>query len=418
MGYLNRYLALCLLIAVFMDHVKGHEGLHADVAGDNASYDDYASNALLTEEEKKSIFLLDRIQAKIGTMTEDEKVELVEKIANYRDRFTKTLAKVETIPGMYGLNVAKLRATLGIPGTEGDVEETHEDFEDLFESISAENAREDVGEDIAQDLSFLARNAGTVSNQKDGKKKTIDDLYSHMTKLANLVMISIMSTNQMLSKRFPPQFGPGKYGFPIPNQPIRRQPSRPVRPQKPVSPSNQEFDDMQNIFSQMPPEFHEAMMNTNFDKKKRKRRQAEFTEPPPVVPEYADSPPANQEYTEAPQPTHTYNDWYYQQYLPYLQHYQAQVAEYERQMREYRWRTFQASIPSNPFGSDKSFSKVIGNKFYKYSKTAYANDLHERAKGLDLGSATSAWRLSQKNACEDDGDIWDSDTNVCAPGTD
>jgi len=82
---------------------------------DNALLEDYATNAALTTEERKIIALLKGIENKFSTLGDDEKVEFVKKIASYQDRFATTLAKVETIPGNYGLNVPFLRTNLDVP---------------------------------------------------------------------------------------------------------------------------------------------------------------------------------------------------------------------------------------------------------------------------------------------------------------
>eukprot|EP00092_Neocalanus_flemingeri_P002591 GFUD01002776.1.p1 GENE.GFUD01002776.1~~GFUD01002776.1.p1 ORF type:complete len:496 (+),score=81.92 GFUD01002776.1:70-1488(+) len=457
MGYLSWFLAFCWLGVISGGLVRGDEELPAEVAADNALLEDYAANALLSVEERKIVALLERIENKFETLNEDEKVEFVKKIANYRDRFTTTLAKVESIPGMYGLNVPLLRANLGIHGTEEEMEEIHDDFEYAVNPrVSAEDEDDATVEDeeeylkaqIAQDLGSMARKAAypdpprpqvSVTYEDGNSGKTIDDLYSLMTKLTNLVMVQIMSTNQIMSQptHQPPPFYQPPYPrhsappFPRPshsaapnrNQPTRPKPNRRFRPQKPMNAMSQNpYYDLENIFSPMPQEFNDVTMNISYDKnkKKRKRRSADKKKRKRrSTDKKRKRRQATPDYSSM-----TYDDWYNTVYLPYLRHYQAQVAEYQRQMAAYNTAQMQASIPSNPFGDSTSFDHLGVNKFYKYSKAAYSNHLHDQAVGLDpmneYSVAFEKWKCEKDQAgypgiIDADEDCWDASTNTCWP---
>jgi len=376
--------------------VKMPEELPADIAADNAYLDDYAANALLTVEERKIVALLERIESKFGTLQENEKEEFVKKISNYQDRFASTLAKVETIPGMYGLNVDMLRANLGIPANEEHVEEIHEDFEDVIggnnvPEATVEDSSVDVEANVSEELESMARRAQLPRSQKKSSQstkftkpqKTMDDLYNVMAQLVNLVMVQIVQANnkpepvaQLPSMYLPPSPVPQASYYPSYPNPTPAPRSRMPKPpkahrfknkstRKPAQPVHRfptpspYYHDLQSLFSAIPPVYDEVHVNIG---KNRKRRGA---------------PDGGYDSVEAKA---AYAKWYNDIYLPWYNHYQYQMQKYMQELKAYEAAKLAQSMPSYPFGNPAS---GMQNKFYTYSKQAYKNHLYEQVKGTD-----------------------------------
>lgn len=81
-----------------------------DVAADNAVLEDYATNALLTIEERKIVALLERIEIKFETLNEDEKVEVRNyKTPNYSYSWSFFLVQEEDLklPGPVCFNLVQ-----------------------------------------------------------------------------------------------------------------------------------------------------------------------------------------------------------------------------------------------------------------------------------------------------------------------
>jgi len=470
MGFIGWSFALCWVALAAGGVVKGNEALPADVAADNAVLEDYATNALLTIEERKIVALLERIEIKFETLNEDEKVEFKKKISNYQDRFASTLSKVETIPGMYGLNVSLLRTNLGIPGTEEQVEEIHEDFEDVlnigYESndlpdatVENDDGLQGLEVQVAQGLEEMARKAAYPSNPKvsvsfennsgqdeELPEKTIDDLYNLMSQLVNLVMVQIMTSMPVPkpAQPFPPQYSP----FPSPGM---QSPYPPQGMQSPYPPQG-----MQSPYP--PPGMHPSSYPSH--RSPAYKRPTSTPNPIPRKPSrpdkyktqqqniksslsqspyqhsnlknlFAQIPPEFNEVTmninydkkkkrkrrQADASSQSYADWYHNEYLPYLRRYQASIADYERRMREYNWAQTQA-LPTNPFGSP-----AVKNPFYSYSKKAYSNFMYEQVKDTDpqaqYADAYGEWLCEKDSARETDNTIttgeqcWNAETSTC-----
>jgi len=377
-----------------------------DNAADNAFLEDYATNAALTTEERKIVALLERIENKFSTLGDDEKVEFVKKIASYQDRFATTLAKVETIPGSYGLNVPFLRTNLGIPSiaAEEDIEEfeIYEDFTVSEDKIELNDQIPEVGVSVDQS-EVLARKAAAppvsqmpkqpeetteAKSKSQNAEITIDDLYSLTLQLTNLIMIQMMSNKPQHPAPFHPVHIPAppvpsynpvynpRNTFPRPPMPHFAAPQfrRPIR-QRPVRRNNKQ----------------------NSKNKSRKRRSA-------------------------PKPKMTYQEWYNNVYIPYLNRYKAEMTRYEEQVRAYNLAQLQAHIPTEPFGP---VTNSLSNPYFEYSKKAYNNFLHEQVEGSDpqsvFANAYGKWKCekdSTKDTVEptkiaENENCWNSATSKC-----
>jgi len=422
-------LVVLLLIAYPSYGVISDGELPPDVVADNAYLEELAANAPISNEERKVVALLERIENKISTLNEEEKVEFVKKVANYKDKFALVLNKVEAIPGMYGLNVRLLREVLAIPSEE--VEEIHIDIDETLEpeprveppSVIDESRLMDnmivaerkaaypgshefalpfeVDEDVDEDNS-------EVEDGYDEEPKTIDDLYDAITTLSNLVLVQIIHAMNPADEEpslpalpifAPPQFAlppqptyQSSYQMPsarsyqtqsqsIPNRrPLRPKPMKPMpRQQTPrfqPQPSPYNFED---LFANIPAHYDEVHLNLNYgNKKKRKRRQAE------------------QGGQQATQQQITYDQWYQTVYLPYLNQYTAAMEEYYRQLEEYEMAVVQADIPTNPFGNPS-----LMNPYYSYSKKAYSQYLYDQGSNVDIVSTYGVeFQEYQKQLCE------------------
>merc|ERR1711872_828001 len=181
--------------------IKDQEkNLTYNAVAEEAVLKELASKDLLTDDEKKIVDLLKRIQEKFGTLEEGEKVEFKKKIASYQDRFITTLEKVEKVPGMFGLDVQLLRTNLGIPETGETLEEIHDprdarEFEEGIPDATVEiapNMEETWGtEDVA--LERAAAGPSISSSQVEIEpKRTLNDVYDVMTQLVQLVLVQII----------------------------------------------------------------------------------------------------------------------------------------------------------------------------------------------------------------------------------
>jgi len=398
--------------------LKAPEELTLEAAVENAELEDYAANALLTEEERKIVALLERIENKFGTLDDSDKEEFVKKISNYQDRFASTLAKVETIPGMYGLDVPMLRANLGIHG-EDTLEEIHVEYDGDIPDAAVEVAP-DFEETIQHDASSLGRGAAVpleaavtfepisvvsdsrgpdaqapVGLENSKPKRTIDDVYNVMSQLVQLVLVQIVQEHNKPEPvlNLPAHF----YQAPRPVQPSYHY-SRPrvqvqasvkprvsARPRKPMPAYNSgpavgkvPFNhELAGLLNAIPPVYEDVSMNFNFPKKLRKRRSV-IAEPPPVAEVEEDVHDEVHKDGDALQSAQDYADWYNTQYLPWYEHYAYQMQLYQQAMIAYEAAQLRTLVPFNPFG-DVDF----GNPFPFYSKTNYMQSLHDDVAGLD-----------------------------------
>merc|ERR1712183_855272 len=113
----------------------------------------------------------------------------------------------------------------------GQVEEIHEDFEDVLNlgfkssdlpdaTVENDDGLQGIEVQVAQGLEEMARKAAYPSNPKvsvsyennsdqdeELPEKTIDDLYNLMSQLVNLVMVQIMTSLPVPkpAQQFPPQ---------------------------------------------------------------------------------------------------------------------------------------------------------------------------------------------------------------------
>jgi len=389
-----------------------------DVAADNAYLEGLAAKAPLSNEEQKVVALLERIENKIGSLNEEERAEFVKKVANYKDKFALVLNKVESIPGMYGLNVRLLREVLAIPSEE--VEEIHIDLDEAlepeprFESPSGflENSRLMDNMIIAErkaaysgapefDLPFEVDEDDTegVDDAYDFEEpKTIDDLYDAITMLSNLVVVQIIhSMNPPDDEPLPalPAFTPPEFArhpplsyqphFQMPSphsyqtQPI---PNRRLQRPKPMKPMKPRFQHQQpSPYANIPSHYDVVHRSLNYGNKKRKRRQAEQ---------------GGQQEQSATQQQVTYDHWYQTVYLPYLNQYMAEMAEYERALAEYEMAVVQADVPTNPFGNPS-----LMNPYFSYSKKAYAQHLFNQGSQVNMEETYGAqYEAYLKQICE------------------
>jgi len=412
------------------------DDLPPDVAADNAYLEDLAANAPLSNEERKVVALLERIENKIGSLNEEERAEFVKKVANYKDKFALVLNKVESIPGMYGLNVRLLREVLAIPSEE--VEEIHIDIDEAlepeprFESPSVffdDNSRLMDNMIIAERKAAYSgapefalpfevdedHSEGVDDGDEDEEPKTIDDLYDAITMLSNLVLVQIIHAMNPADEEplpalpvfTPPEFAhhppptyqpqfqmpsPRSYQTqPIPNRRLQRpKPMKPMKPRyQPQQPSPYDFED---LFANIPSHYDEVHLNLNYGNKKRKRRQAEQGGQQWTTQQQQQW--ANQQ--QQAQEQVTYDHWYQTVYMPYLNQYMAEMAEYERALAEYEMAVIQADVPTNPFGNPS-----LMNPYFSYSKKAYSQHLFDQGNQVDLQATYGAdYNVYLKQICE------------------
>jgi len=405
--------------------VISDDELSPGVMADNAYLEDLAANAPISNEERKVVALLERIENKIGTLNEEEKAEFVKKVANYKDKFALVLNKVEAIPGMYGLNVRLLREVLAIPSEE--VEEIHIDIDEALEPEPRVEPPLVIDESRLMDNMIVAERKAAypgshdfalpfevdednseVEDGYDEEQKTIDDLYDAITTLSNLVLVQIIHAMNPADEEpslpalpvfAPPQFAlppqptyQSSYQMPSPRSYQTQSQSipnrRPLRPKSVKAmptqqtprfqpqPSPYNFED---LFANIPTHYDEVHLNLNYGNKKRKRRQAEQ---------------GGQQW--ATQQQITYDQWYQTVYLPYLNQYTAAMEEYYRQLEEYEMAVVQADIPTNPFGNPS-----LMNPYYSYSKKAYSQYLYDQGSKVDVTSVYGVeFQEYQKQLCE------------------
>jgi len=156
--------------------IKGQDdpSLEAAVAGNNLE----ENAALLTDEELQTVALLERIQTRLETLDDAEKAQFVKKISTRQEKFIPTLNKVESIPGMYKLNVPYLRANLEVP------EATGEDAPSYEATISS------GGASPFERSAARIPHGGSVEDSKP--VRTLDDVYEAVTILKQLIMVQIV----------------------------------------------------------------------------------------------------------------------------------------------------------------------------------------------------------------------------------
>merc|ERR1711909_119155 len=138
------------------------------------------------DDELQTVALLERIQTRIGTLDNADKAQFVKKISTRQDKFSSTLNKVETIPGMYNLDVPYLRANLGIPYPD----DTKEGMNHLKEEVPAATVVDAPSYEAtisSEDASPFERSAAANpygSSVEDSEPvRTLDDVYEVMTML-------------------------------------------------------------------------------------------------------------------------------------------------------------------------------------------------------------------------------------------
>jgi len=173
---LNLLIGVLWISSVCGGVIKGQDdpSFEASVAGNNLE----ENAALLTNEELQTVALLERVQTRLETLDDAEKAEFVKKISTRQEKFIPTLNKVETIPGMYKLNVPYLRANLEVP------EAKVEDAPGYEATISS-------GDASPFERSAAANPYG--GSVKDSKPvRTLDDVYEAVTILKQLIMVQIV----------------------------------------------------------------------------------------------------------------------------------------------------------------------------------------------------------------------------------
>jgi len=363
-----RNLCCCLLLWVFISSAAG-EG--EDVSELN-----------LSDEDRQIVGLLERIEVKFENLDPTERKQFVEKMSTYEDSFSSVLDKVESIPGMLGLNVQMLRENLGIYNKAENVEEIFDSEPSSDDQMleSAINLMEKAAAFHPDSQSVSTQKpVKSVSTQKpaksvdanpgsepspSGSKKTLDDVYNVLTQLVELVLLQI---SHEASKTEISYANPSHNFLPI--TPFMQQgspyhyPSNPSLMYPNKLPSRSAFSSWRKNV-----------------RNKRKRRSVKENETP-----------ADQKYAK----------WYNKVYLPWYRNYQKQMNEYYLKLAKYEMDVYYANLPTNPFG-DVANSK---NDFYKYSKNAYNNFLHEQVKGLDPESihkeAFDKWKCERTSTSTD-----------------
>jgi len=193
MRALNLLLGVVWISMVCGGVIKDQEDLSLEAAVAGNKLDEHT--AVLTEDELQTVALLERIQTRFGTLDNADKAQFVKKISTRQDKFSSTLNKVETIPGMYNLDVPYLRANLGIPYPD----ETKEGMNHLKEEVPAATVVDTPSSEAtisSEDESPFERSASAnpyVSSVEDSEPvKTLDDVYEVMTILKQLMMVKIV----------------------------------------------------------------------------------------------------------------------------------------------------------------------------------------------------------------------------------
>jgi len=173
--------------------IKDQEDLSLEAAVAGNKLDEHT--AVLTEDELQTVALLERIQTRFGTLDNADKAQFVKKISTRQDKFSSTLNKVETIPGMYNLDVPYLRANLGIPYPD----ETKEGMNHLKEEVPAAAVVDTPSYEAtisSEDASPFERSAAANpygSSVEDSEPvRTLDDVYEVLTILKQLIMVKIV----------------------------------------------------------------------------------------------------------------------------------------------------------------------------------------------------------------------------------
>merc|ERR1719308_609727 len=330
----------CLLLWVFISSAAGE--------GEDVSEVD------LSDEERQIVGLLERIEVKFENLDPTERKQFVEKMSTYEDSFSSVLDKVESIPGMLGLNVQMLRENLGIYNKAENVEEIFDSEPSSDDQLleSAINLMEKAAAFHPDSQSVSTQKpVKSVSTQKpaksvdanpgpepspSGSTKTLDDVYNVLAQLVELVLLQI---SHEASKTEIPYANPSHNFLPV--TPFMQQGSPYHYPQNPSL----------MYPNKLPSRSAFSSWKKNV-RNKRKRRSVKVNETP-----------ADQKYAK----------WYNKVYLPWYRNYQKQMNEYYLKLAKYEMDVYYANLPTNPFG-DVANSK---NKFYGYSKNAYNNFLHE-----------------------------------------
>jgi len=350
-------LCCCLVLWFFFSSAAGE--------GDEVSEVD------LSDEERQIVGWLERIEVKFENLDPSERKRFVEKMSTYEDSFSSVLDKVESIPGMLGLNVQMLRENLGMYNKAENVEEIYDS-----EPSSDDQMLESVN--LMEKAASFHPNSQSVSTQKPAKSvdanprseaspsesKTLDDVYNVLTQLVELVLLQI---SHEASKTEISYANPSHNFLPI--SPFMQQ----------GSPYHYPHNPSLMYPNKLPSRSAFSSWKKNV-RNKRKRRSVKENETP-----------ADQKYAK----------WYNKVYLPWYRNYQKQMNEYYLKLAKYEMDVYYANLPTNPFG-DVANSK---NDFYKYSKNAYNNFLHEQVKGLDPESihkeAFDKWKCERTSTSTD-----------------
>jgi len=121
--------------------------------------------------------------------------------------------------------------------------------------------------------------------------------------------------------------------------------------------------------------------------------------PPPFLPpQFIGSQPLygrRRNRREARSHQQTYNDWYYNVYMPYMNDYQIKLAKYEADMAAWNQAQLDSTMPVNPFGD---ITNSLSNPYYDYSKKAYNNFLYQQV--VDADPQTTHAEAFNKWKCE------------------
>jgi len=312
------YPSLCLwwISVVSGGVIKDTEELPPEAIADNSFLEDYAINSPLTEDERKIVALLERIQTKFGTLDETEKNEFVSKMASYQARFISTLDKVETIPGTYGLDVPMLRVSLGLPGPDETLEEIHDPRDPTeigipdatVETVDSEEAAPAFEASVSmEDASPLERAAAPpptpspVLLQSVEPQRTLDDIFEVMTILGQLLTVQIVQHQKKSEEAMSMAnyyYNPPRSARPFYQQPAVRGP--------PVGVG-------------APPVVHD-FVNVDFYTLNKRSRRSE-NEEEPLEKENID------EDDEALRVAEEYDDWYNNVYMPWYNNYVLEMED-------------------------------------------------------------------------------------------
>jgi len=339
-----------------------------------------ASEQGMSYEDRQIVGLLERVEAKFEKLDLSERKQFVEKMSEYEDKFSVVLDKVETIPGMLGLNVQMLRENLGIPNKAENIEEIHDPVPPPTDDGLLGSAKR-LMEKSSSYQKETPKDDKPVAKPKDdklkadkppsGSEKTLDDVYIVLAQLVELVLIQISHeaaktttssiTNPYDYMHMTPfmQYDPN-YNYIL--NPNLRYPGR-------------------NVFG--------SLKKNGRNKRKRRSTRGHETA-------------ADNEYSK----------WYNEVYIPWYRQYQKEMNEYYLKLAKYEMDLYKANLPSNPFGGVNEGK----NKFYKYSKSAYGNFLHEQVRGLDPETihkeAFDKWKC-ERTSTRVDGVIEDGQSCWC-----